>query len=384
MRSLLPNTAVIIPAAGSGERLGADLPKALVQLVGQTLIEHAVSRATPIASQIIVAAPAEYVNQIRTFFGDLVEVIAGGTTRTQSVKLALARVRENIQYVLVHDAARSLASTQLFERVIAELESGEQAVIPVLAVTDTVKKVNKKGYVTKTPNRSKLRAVQTPQGFTREVLTWAHAQDLEGTDDASLVENLNIDVKTIPGEVNALKITTPEDIETATKYLIGSELVDLRVGVGTDAHAYSDDPFRPMWLAGLLWEGHPGVDGHSDGDVAAHAICDSLFAATGLGDLGSNFGVDRPEYAKASGAKLLAETLAIVSAKGFEIHNVSVQIVGNKPKIGPRRSEAIKALSSALGGAPVSVTATTTDGLGFTGEGKGLSAIATSLVVLKR
>jgi len=383
MRSLLPNTAVIIPAAGSGERLGADLPKALVQLVGRTLIEHAVANASPIASQIIVAAPAEYVNQIRTFFGDSVEVVAGGKTRTESVKLALASVRENMEFVLVHDAARALASTNLFEQVIATLIGGEKAVIPVLPVSDTIKKVNKKGYVTKTPNRSKLRAVQTPQGFTREVLTWAHAQDLEGTDDASLVENLNIDVKTIPGEVNALKITTPEDLESATKYLIGSDGIDLRVGVGTDAHAYSDDPFRPMWLAGLLWEGHPGVDGHSDGDVAAHAICDSLFAATGLGDLGSNFGTDRPEYANASGTKLLKETLSIITSAGFEIHNVSVQIVGNKPRIGGRRVEAIRALSQALNGAPVSVTATTTDGLGFTGEGKGLSAIATSLVAKK-
>jgi 2-C-methyl-D-erythritol 4-phosphate cytidylyltransferase/2-C-methyl-D-erythritol 2,4-cyclodiphosphate synthase len=381
MRSLLPNTAVIIPAAGSGERLGADLPKALVQLVGRTLIEHAVANLSPIASQIIIAAPAAYVNQIRTFFGESVEVVAGGQSRTESVRLALALVRENMEFVLVHDAARALASTALFEKVIAELISGEKAVIPVLSVSDTIKRVDKKGYVSKTPNRSKLRAVQTPQGFTREALVWAHAQLIEGTDDAALVENLNIPVKTIPGEVQALKITTAQDLETATKYLIGSSQVDIRVGVGSDAHAFSDDPFRPMWLAGLLWEGHPGVDGHSDGDVAAHAICDSLFAATGLGDLGSNFGVDRPEYAGASGSKMLQETLAIISAAGFEIHNVSVQIVGNKPRIGGRRIEAIRALSLALNGAPVSVTATTTDGLGFTGEGKGLSAIATSLVV---
>ena len=155
----------------------------------------------------------------------------------------------------------------------------------------------------------------------------------------------------------------------------------MRAGVGTDAHAFSADPSKPLWLAGINWAGEVGVDGHSDGDVAAHAICDALLSAASLGDLGSNFGTDRPEYAGASGAKLLQETLVKISDAGFSINNVSVQIVGNRPKIGARRAECISALSTALGGAAVSVSATTTDGLGFTGEGKGLSAIATALII---
>lgn len=154
-----------------------------------------------------------------------------------------------------------------------------------------------------------------------------------------------------------------------------------RTGIGVDAHAFSLERDRPMWLAGLHWPDEIGVDAHSDGDVAAHAICDALFGAAGLGDLGTNFGASRPEYAGASGTQLLAETLALVTKAGFSIANVSVQVIGNRPKLGSRRVEAIEALSQALGGADVSLTATTTDGLGFTGEGKGLAAIASALII---
>lgn len=153
-----------------------------------------------------------------------------------------------------------------------------------------------------------------------------------------------------------------------------------RTGVGVDAHAFSQDSNRQMWLAGLHWPGEIGVEAHSDGDVAVHAICDALLAAAGLGDLGTNFGVDRPEYAAASGAKLLGEALLLITAAGYRISNVSVQIIGNRPKLGSRRSEAIALLSQALGGADVSISATTTDGLGFTGEGKGIAAVASALI----
>ena len=282
----------------------------------------------------------------------------------------------------MHDAARALASADLATRVLTELRGGESAVVPVIQVVDTIKEIDRDGYVRNTPDRTALKAVQTPQGFALDVLKRAHAASEDATDDAALVEALGIKVKTIAGEARAMKVTNPEDIAIAITHLrgLGSNLL---VGVGTDAHAFSADPARELWLAGIHWPEVVGVDGHSDGDVAAHAICDALFSATGMGDLGSNFGVSDPQYSGASGTALLKETLERITRAGFVIKNVAVQIVCNKPKIGPRRTEAIAALSAALAGAPVSVTATSTDGLGFTGEGKGISAIATALVEKK-
>lgn len=374
--------SVIVVAGGMGHRLGAPLPKALVQVGGKTLVEHAVANAIAIADEVVVTAPAGFEDQYRALLGDEVKVLTAGILRSDSVRVGLANVSG--EFILVHDAARALATPAMMQRVVDALKSGAKAVIPALPVVDTIKVIDGDGNVASTPSRESLRVAQTPQGFVQEVLRLAHSKGEDASDCASMVEGHGIKVHTVLGEDLAMKITHPADLVTAERLLFGDSTKKVRVGIGTDAHAFSADTSRPLHLAGLHWPDQIGVDGHSDGDVAAHAICDALLSAAELGDLGSNYGVAEPEWAGASGAKLLQETLRRITDAGYSINNVSVQIVGNRPKIGPRRKEAIAALSSALGGAPVSVAATSTDGLGFTGEGKGISAIASALLVGQR
>jgi 2-C-methyl-D-erythritol 4-phosphate cytidylyltransferase/2-C-methyl-D-erythritol 2,4-cyclodiphosphate synthase len=381
--SQLPKSAAIIAGAGMGHRLGAEIPKALIQIQGITLLERAFISLSKVVDEIVITAPAGYEEQFKAIVGQSAEVVTGGVLRSDSIRVALKALSPSVESVLIHDAARALASSALAARVLDELRSGQSAVIPVLKVIDTIKEIDRDGFVRATPDRSSLVAAQTPQGFNRQVLERAHSASDDATDDAALVEAIGVKVKTIEGEASAFKITTKEDIGQALLLLSPSNR-NFKVGLGVDAHAFSSDQDRKLWLAGLLWPEQIGVDGYSDGDVAAHAICDALFSAAGLGDLGSNFGVDDPKYQGASGEMLLKEAFSKITSAGYEIGNVSVQIVCNKPKIGPRRAEAIKALSKALGGAEVSVSATSTDGLGFTGQGLGISALATALLIEKK
>ncbi len=381
--SQLPKSAAIIAGAGMGHRLGAEIPKALIQIQGITLLERAFISLSKVVDEIIITAPEGYEEQFKAIVGQSAEVITGGVLRSDSIRVALKALSPSVESVLIHDAARALASSALATRVLSDVQSGQSAVIPVLKVIDTIKEIDRDGFVRATPDRSSLVAAQTPQGFNRQVLERAHSASDDATDDAALVEAIGVKVKTIEGEASAFKITTKEDIGQALLLLSPIDR-NFKVGLGVDAHAFSSDQDRKLWLAGLLWPEQVGVDGYSDGDVAAHAICDALFSAAGLGDLGSNFGVDDPKYQGASGETLLKEAFGKITSAGYEIGNISVQIVCNKPKIGPRRAEAIKALSKALGGAEVSVSATSTDGLGFTGQGLGISALATALLIEKK
>jgi len=368
--------AAIVAAAGSGERFGASIPKALINLGDRTLLEHAISSLSAVADHIVVTAPAGFEDQIRALVGSDVTVVTGGATRSDSVRAGLA-VIQGADFVLVHDAARALATRELAASVVAALRGGDVAVVPALPVVDTLQNVDASGYVVTAVDRTPLRRIQTPQGFSFSVLKSIHESASDATDDSTLALDAGYKVRVVEGEERALKITTASDLATALTFL--GEATTFSTGVGVDAHAFAEG--RQLWLAGLHWPDEVGVEGHSDGDVAAHAICDALFAATGLGDLGSNFGTSRPEYAGASGVTLLKETFVLISNAGYLISHVSVQIIGNRPRIGSRRAEAISTLSQALGGAEVAILATTTDGMGLTGEGKGIAAIASALVI---
>jgi 2-C-methyl-D-erythritol 4-phosphate cytidylyltransferase/2-C-methyl-D-erythritol 2,4-cyclodiphosphate synthase len=242
-------------------------------------------------------------------------------------------------------------------------------------VIDTIKQV-KQDVVLATVDRDELRVAQTPQGFLTEKLVKAYNEaTADFTDDASLMQSTGEVIRAVPGDPMAFKITVQADLEYAELLLNGA--TEQRSGIGTDVHKFSKD--KPLYLGTVLWPGEEGLEGHSDGDAVSHAIVDALLAAAGLGDIGSNFGVDKPEYAGANGSVFITETLKLLATAGWSVVNVSVQLIGNKPKLAPRRVEVEAALTS-LVGAPVSLGATTTDGLGFLGSSEGVGAVATALI----
>ena len=213
----------VLAAGGRGERLGAALPKALVVLAGEALVTHACRALRDGGvTEVAVAAPAEHVAALVELLPADVRVVAGGATRTASVRRALAALPDDVDVVLVHDAARPLAPASMVGRVIAAVSAGADAVVPVVAIADTVKEVDMSGHVVRTLDRSSLRAVQTPQGFRRDVLVAAHeaaGEDSDATDDAGLVERLGLSVATVPGSADALKVTTRSDLLLAEALL---------------------------------------------------------------------------------------------------------------------------------------------------------------------
>lgn len=383
---MTPALGIVVVAAGSGSRLGGSEPKAFVAVRGVPILERALRGVFDSVepAHVVVVAPSSHLKAARSIAdrvagaaSDSVSVVAGDATRQGSVAAGLAALPAGVDTVLVHDAARALTPSGLFDRVARAVRATGGGVIPALPVTDTVKRVGADAVVLGTVDRSDLVHVQTPQGFPRAELAAAYASATEAhTDDAALFAASGRAVTVVEGEARAFKITTPWDLRRAENVL-GAQTAGLRTGMGIDVHAYDEE--APLWLGGLYWTGEPGLAGHSDGDAVLHAICDALLSGAGLGDLGSRFGTTDPRFADAASEVFLRETLALVDGAGFAVVNVAVQIVATRPKIAPRRSE-LEAHLSTLVGAPVTIGATTTDGLGFTGRGEGVAAIATALL----
>ena len=371
--------AVIVVAAGSGSRLASSLPKAFVSLGGQPLLHHVVNRMSEWTkwASLVLVVPEGYEAPARALSShlDSVQVVTGGATRGASVQSGLDALPAGVTHVLIHDAARLLMPLEVFDRVLDELESGTKAVIPHIPVVDTLVTVD--GSSTQGDiKRDALGAVQTPQGFDLELLRQAYASAAgEFTDDAAVMRSAGYDVVGVEGDSRGFKITYPDDLLRAES-LLGEDSAPL-VALAMDVHQF--DSTEPLWLAGLEWPGEPGLSGHSDGDAVVHAIVDAILQAAGLGDLGTHFGTSRPEFAGAKSRVFLEHTLGLLKEQGLQVSSVAVQIVTNAPKIGPRREEAQVTLSG-LVGAPVSISATTSDGLGFTGRGEGLLAIATAVL----
>ncbi|MEL7634753.1 MAG: 2-C-methyl-D-erythritol 4-phosphate cytidylyltransferase [Sporomusa sphaeroides] len=384
---------VIIAAAGQGKRMGSSVNKVFLPLAGKSVLAYSVLAASAArgVTHIVVTAAPEATATVSRLLAELAlpvswQVVAGGSERQYSIANALSVVPDNTAMIIVHDGARPLAQTALFDQAVAAARQ-HQAAIAAVPVKDTIKAADDAGLVTGTPDRRTLWAVQTPQAFSAKVLRSAYQQAAQdgylGTDDAALVERLGIAVKLVPGSYENLKITTPEDLRLAEVLLAKEQEVKtmIRSGIGYDVHRLV--PERKLILGGVEIPYTLGLDGHSDADVLLHAIKDALLGAAGLGDIGRHFPDTDGRYKGISSLKLLVEVGAILNRHGYCVNNIDATIVAQKPKLAPyiaqMNQNIAEALQLAVG--QVNVKATTTEGLGFAGQGQGMAAYATASIM---
>ena len=373
----------IVPAGGKGERAGLGQNKAFYPIRGRSVLScclEALSASGRFEGIVLVIAESDEAQWLtlsqREGTRQMVTRIAyGGETRQASVYNGLKMVPEDVDVVAVHDAARPFVSREVIDAVLDSAEAADSGVIST-PVTDTIKQIGEDGSVV-TLARDSLRAVQTPQAFRRAKLCAAHEKALRegytGTDDAALYERCwgSVRLVTAPGaEVNR-KLTNPDDFER-------ERLPQLRVGTGYDAHRLKEG--RRLVLCGVDVPFERGLDGHSDADVAVHALMDALLGAVGEGDIGRHFPDSDPKYEGISSMLLLADVMRLLAERGWSVVNADVTIVAQRPKLAGYLPEMAANLRAALGTDAVNVKATTTERMGFEGEGLGISAQAAVLV----
>lgn len=387
MTVTIPPCAALIVAGGSGARFGGPVPKQYRTLAGRPVIRHAVEAflSHPAIGRVrVVIDPAHREMADQALEGLAVGTpIAGGPSRQRSVLNGLEALAAEggVDKVLIHDAARPLIDAGTIGRVVAALETASGAIAAV-PVTDTLKR-GADGAVAGTVDRAGLWRAQTPQGFHLEALLAAHrAADGEAlTDDAAVAERAGLAVALVPGREDNLKVTTEDDLARAAR-LLASAPADIRVGSGFDVHRFG--PGDHVMLCGVAVPHSHGLEGHSDADVGLHALTDALLGAIGAGDIGQHFPPSDPRWRGADSAQFLQHAVALVTGRGGIVAHADVTLICELPKIGPERGRMVTRLAELLGidAGRVSVKATTSERLGFTGRGEGIAAQATATVRL--
>ena len=381
----------IIAAAGDGRRMASGVPKQFMEIGGVSLLQRSVSAFchVPRITDIIVVTRADAVEEVRRTLataGRAMSVVAGGATRQESVAAAFDHVAPASEYVMVHDAARPFITPSLIDRTLdAAIESG--AAIAALPARDTVKQaasVEGRAFIARTIPREEIYLAQTPQAFRREILASAVQLGRDGavaTDESALAELAGNRIRLVDGDPLNFKVTTDSDIALSRGLAGGAELADrMRAGTGYDLHRLVEG--RPLLLAGVSIPSDLGALGHSDADVVCHVVTDAVLGAAGAGDIGRHYPDTSPEWKDASSIALLRASVRHVRSLGFEIVNVDVSVILERPKIAKYVPQIQEALAAALGVdvARVSVKGKTNECLDAVGRGEAIAAHAVALL----
>ncbi len=362
------------------------MPKQYQLLAGRPVLAHCLARFVGIAAldhiRVVIGAEDTEAYRAASAGFDIGPPIPGGATRQESVRAGLEALAALAPAkVLIHDAARPLVPRELISAVIDAVDA-QHGAMAALPVADTLKQGSATGLATG-PDRTGLWRAQTPQGFPFQPILDAHRRfaDAAATDDSALAELAGLPVRAVPGSERNLKLTTADDMRTAER-LLSAELADIRVGHGFDAHAFGEA--RPLMLCGVAVPHDRGLAGHSDADVGLHALTDAILGALGEADIGQHFPPSDPAWKGAASARFLAHAAELVARRGGMIAHVDVTLICERPRIGPHREAMRAAIAATLGLTldRVSVKATTTERLGFTGRGEGIAAQATATVRL--
>jgi 2-C-methyl-D-erythritol 4-phosphate cytidylyltransferase/2-C-methyl-D-erythritol 2,4-cyclodiphosphate synthase len=372
-------TTAILVAAGRGTRAGGEIPKQWQRLGNQSVADHAIATFAkhPDIAHIVLVIHADDAKSGHWAEFERLIVVHGGETRSQSVQNGLNAAPDGTKTVLIHDAARPHIREGVIDAVIAALET-HPAAAPALAVTDTLWRGDD-DKVSATVPRAGLFRAQTPQGFHLDALRAAYVAHPEATDDVTIARLAGLDVSIVPGDEDNMKITGPDDHARAAR-ILGTQM-DVRLGNGYDVHRFGVGDH--VWLCGVKVPHSRSLQGHSDADVGMHAVTDAIYGALGQGDIGQHFPPSDPQWKGADSRIFLEHAVALARSEGFQISNIDCTLVCEYPKIGPHQTVMKAKMAEIMGLDPsrISVKATTSERLGFTGRSEGIASIATAALI---